>query len=252
MSREYLNALWELTKRELRRKYARSYLGIAWSSLYPLLRMALVVFMFTHIFNKPIDRYPAYYFTGYLIYEFLNIGSGTAVTTLRDNKDLIAKTKLSNKTFVLSRVNTAFINLLLGCIPYVGVLILYKAIITPATLIIIIDFFFLYLFVTGLSYLVSIGYVFFKDLKNIYSQILVLWRFFVAMFYLVEWVPKNVAYIIEFNPMYIFIKISRDCVIYGRVSESRYYILMVTYSILSFATGNYVFNKNNEKVLMRL
>ena len=46
--REYLNALWELTKRELRRKYARSYLGILWSSLYPFLRMSLGQNYFHH------------------------------------------------------------------------------------------------------------------------------------------------------------------------------------------------------------
>ena len=128
MTREYFYALWELTKRELRRKYARSYLGILWSSLYPFLRMLLVVFMFTRIFDKGIDRYPAYYFTAYLMFEFFNVGSVTSVTTLRDNKDLLVKTKLTRKTFVLSRVNTAFINLLLGSIPYIGVLIFYKAI----------------------------------------------------------------------------------------------------------------------------
>ena len=40
---EYRFALWELTKRELKRKYARSYMGILWSIFYPLLRMILVV-----------------------------------------------------------------------------------------------------------------------------------------------------------------------------------------------------------------
>ena len=62
--------LWELTKRELKRKYARSYLGILWSIFYPMLRMALVVFMFSTVFNKGIDKYPAYYFVGFLLYEF--------------------------------------------------------------------------------------------------------------------------------------------------------------------------------------
>ena len=45
--RQYWFVLWELTKRELKRKYARSFLGILWSCVYPLMRMALVVVLFS-------------------------------------------------------------------------------------------------------------------------------------------------------------------------------------------------------------
>ena len=33
--RQYWFVLWELTKRELKRKYARSFLGILWSCVSP-------------------------------------------------------------------------------------------------------------------------------------------------------------------------------------------------------------------------
>ncbi|MDC7280670.1 MULTISPECIES: ABC transporter permease [Pseudobutyrivibrio] len=250
--REYLNALWELTKRELRRKYARSYLGILWSSLYPFLRMLLVVFLFSTIFDKGIDRYPAYYFTGYLMFEFFNVGSVTSVTTLRDNKDLLIKSKLSKKTFVMSRVNTAFINLLLGSIPYIGVLIYYKAILTPACLLIIPDLFFLYLFVTGMSYILSILYVYFKDIRNIHVQLLNLWRFFIALFYHVDWVSPGVRKFIELNPIYSFIKISRDCLIYGRVSEGRFFVQAILYSVGVYLLGSIIFEAKKNSVLLRL
>ena len=45
--RQYWFVLWELTKRELKRKYARSFLGILWSCVYPLIsiwRIISVVF----------------------------------------------------------------------------------------------------------------------------------------------------------------------------------------------------------------
>ena len=252
MTREYFYALWELTKRELRRKYARSYLGILWSSLYPFLRMLLVVFMFTRIFDKGIDRYPAYYFVGYLMFEFFNVGSTTSVTTLRDNKDLLVKSKLTRKTFVLSRVNTAFINFLLGCIPFVGVLIYFRAVITPAIFLICIDLFFLYLFVAGMSYIVSILYVFFKDTMNIYIQLVNLWRFFIAMFYSVEWMSPRVRVFIEANPIYSFVKIGRDCLIYGQVSDCKFFIQIIVYSVVIYIIGTVIFEKNNNSVLARL
>ncbi|SEJ03488.1 ABC-2 type transport system permease protein [Lachnospiraceae bacterium A10] len=252
MSREYLNALWELTKRELRRKYARSYLGILWSVFYPLMRMALVVFLFTHIFNKGIDRYPAYYFTGFLIYEFFNVAVYTSITTLRDNRDLLVKTKLQREMFVLSRVLTAFVNFILGCIPYIGVLLVYKAQFSFMTFFVLIDLFFLLLFVSGVSYIVSILYVNLKDTKNIVSQALMILRYFVAIFYLKEWVSPGVQTFIEHNPPFVFIQIARDTVIYGVMPDSMYIWQMVLYGIGFFVFGKIYFNKNKDEVLMRL
>ncbi len=252
MSREYLNALWELTKRELRRKYARSYLGILWSVFYPLARMALVVFLFTHIFSKPIDRYPAYYFTGYLLYEFFYVAVYTSVTTLRDNKNLIIKSKLPREMFILSRVNTAFINFGLGCIPYVGVLLFYKAQPSLISFLVVFDVFFLWLFVSGVAYLVSILYVFVRDTKNIVQHLLSILRFFVAMFYAKEWVAPGVQKFIEYNPPYVFIKVARDMVIYGVMPELAYLLKMIIYGISFFVIGKFIFNKCKDNVLVRL
>ncbi len=252
MSREYLNALWELTKRELRRKYARSYLGILWSVFYPLLRMALVVFMFSHIFNKGIDRYPAYYFTGYLLYEFFNVAVTTSTTTLRDNKDLLIKSKLPREMFVLSRVHTAFVNFLLGCIPFIGILMIYKANVSINSCLIIVDILFLWLFVTGVSYFVSILYVFVRDTKNLVMQIINILRYFVAMFYLAEWVSPQVRLFINHNPPYVFIKIARDLLIYGKISELYFWIQMLIYGLGTYVVGKLLFERNKDKVLVRL
>ena len=89
--RQYWFVLWELTKRELKRKYARSFLGILWSCVYPLMRMALVVVLFSTIFNKGIDKYPAYYFVGFLMFEFFATATQTSLTTLKDNRNLLIK-----------------------------------------------------------------------------------------------------------------------------------------------------------------
>ncbi len=252
MSSKYFYALWELTKRELSRKYARSYLGIAWSSLYPLLRMLLVVFMFSHILYKPIDRYPVYYFTGFLIYEFINVAVSTSVTTLRDNKNLIVKSKLPRQIFVLSRVYTAFVNFLLGSLPFLVVLIIYRVRFTFLVFFVLVDIFFLAMFVIGLAYFVSILYVKVKDTKNVVIQGLMIMRYFVALYYLPEWLSPGVEKFINLNPPYIYIKVARDCIMFGRLSESRYLFMMIGYAVLMYLVGKIYFVINKDDVLARL
>lgn len=250
--RQYWFVLWELTKRELKRKYARSFLGILWSCVYPLMRMALVVVLFSTIFNKGIDKYPAYYFVGFLMFEFFSTATQTSLTTLKDNRNLLIKSKLPRELFVLSRVLTAFVNFLLGCIPFALVLACYRANVTVYYLMIPVVLLLLLVFTTGMSYLVSIWFVFQRDARNIYSNFIFILRFFVAMFYSVKWVTDGVRCVIEHNPLYVFIYIMRQCVLYGQKPELMYIIQMVVWAIGIFLVGVIVFRKCENEVVERL
>lgn len=249
---QYWFVLWELTKRELKRKYARSYLGIMWSSIYPLLRMALVVFLFSTVFNKGIEKYPAYYFVGFLIFDFFSTATQTSLTTLRDNRNLILKSKLPRELFVLSRVLTAFVNFLLGCIPFLLVLAWYRVKITYHILAVPVILLLLVIFTTGVSYMLSVWFVFARDVKNIYANFVYILGFFVAMFYSVERVSDGVRYVIEHNPLYGFIKVVRDCVVYGNPVESLYIWEIILWSIGAYLTGRILFKKFENDVVERL
>lgn len=45
--KQYFFVIRELTSREIKRKYSRSYLGILWSVLNPLLSMAVISLIFS-------------------------------------------------------------------------------------------------------------------------------------------------------------------------------------------------------------
>ena len=250
--RQYWFVLWELTKRELKRKYSRSYLGILWSCVYPLMRMALVVFLFSTIFNKGIPKYPAYYFVGFLIFEFFATATQTSLTTLKDNRDLLIKSKLPRELFVLSRVLTAFVNFLLGCIPFLLVLVWYRANITMYVLAVPIVLVLLVVFTTGVSYMVSIWYVFSKDARNVYANFVYILRFFVAIFYSVDWMSNGVRYVIMHNPVYAFIKTVRECVVYGNMVETLYIWEMILWSIGIYIVGKLIFKRYENNVVEKL
>lgn len=250
--KQYWFVLWELTKRELKRKYARSFLGILWSCVYPLMRMALVVVLFSTIFNKGIEKYPAYYFVGFLIFEFFATATQTSLTTLKDNRNLLIKSKLSRELFVLSRVLTAFVNFLLGCIPFAAVLAWYRARVTWYYLMIPVVLLLLLLFTAGMSYVVSIWFVFQRDARNIYSNFIFILRFFVAMFYSVEWVSDGVKWVIKHNPVYAYIYVMRQCVVYAQWPERMYLVQMVAWAFGMLAFGILIFKKYENEVVERL
>ena len=58
--KQYLFALKQMVAREVKRKYARSYLGIIWSVLNPLLHMTVMSLVFSTIFQRSIQNFPIY------------------------------------------------------------------------------------------------------------------------------------------------------------------------------------------------
>ena len=104
--RQYTFVIKELVSREIKRKYARSYLGIAWSVLNPLLSMIVITLIFSHMFHRAIENYPVYYLTGSVIWHMFTSGTNAAMTTLVDNKNMLIKVRLPMEIFVLARICT--------------------------------------------------------------------------------------------------------------------------------------------------
>lgn len=250
--KQHIYAMRELTRREIKRKYARSYLGIAWSILSPLLNMIVVTFVFSYMFSRNIENYPAYYFMGHILVAFFSTATITSMTSLRDNKSLMLRTKLPRRTFVLSRNYTALVNLGFSFIAFVFVMIFLKIKVTWTLVILPLDIFCLLIFAIGVSYMLSIWFVFYQDIKNIYSIVMMVLTRFAALFYSVDVLAPDVARIISFNPLYTYVKIARDCVLYGKISEPQYWIQMFAWSMGIFLLGRLIFDYNENRVVEKL
>ena len=75
--KEYVNTfmhyrflLRELVKKGIKLKYRRSYLGIIWSLLEPLLTMMVLTIVFGTLFGNKDKTFPVYILTGRLLYSY--------------------------------------------------------------------------------------------------------------------------------------------------------------------------------------
>ena len=117
----YFPFLKEIIKRDFKRKYYKSILGVAWSMLSPLLIMIVMTIVFSTLFNRSIPHYPIYLFTGSLIFNFVFDGATICMGCILGNAGLINKMKIPNYFFCISSVTQSFITLLLSFVPFFGV-----------------------------------------------------------------------------------------------------------------------------------
>ena len=247
--RQYIFVVKELVSREIRRKYARSHLGILWSVLNPLLSMAVMSMIFTTIFKRSIENFPVYYLTGTIFWQMFSGATNEAMTALVDNKTLLLKVKLPKQTFVLARVYTALTNFGYTCIAYVMMLAVFRVKLTWIVIFFPIVVLCTLLFAMGIGYALSIAYVFFGDIKHLYSVILTLWMYMSAIFYPVSSTSELMQTIIGMNPLYVFIYFARCIVMEGIVPAPMWWLKMFVWSVVVFVGGYILFQKTENKVM---
>lgn len=242
----------ELVSRELKRKYSRSRLGILWSVLSPLLSMAVLSLVFSAMFRKSIENYPVYYLTGFILWNFFTTATNTAMTALADNQTLILQVKFPREVFPFARTYTAFVNFLYSLIAYGIILLIFGIRLSAAVFLFPVIVFFIFLFSLGMGYLLSVLYVFFGDVRHLYSVFLTLWMYLSALFYPLELLPETMQRLIWQNPIYNFIAAARDCILYGTLPRSAVMIRIFVWGIGMYGAGKFVFQKSQSKVIQKL
>lgn len=250
--RQYLFVIKELVSREVKRKYARSYLGILWSVLNPLMTMAVLSMIFSSIFKRSIENYPIYFLTGNILWQLFSSSTNAAMTALVDNRTLLLKVKMPKQVFILARIYTAVTNFGYVCIAYVLMMLVFHIQPSVTMLLFLFDVVFLILFSMGVGYALSIAYVFFGDIKHLYSVILTLWMYMSAIFYPYESLNRLMQIVIGANPIYRYIAFARDVVMHQKIPESSEFFGIMLWGIASFLIGYRIFRKNENLVMQRI
>ena len=251
-NRQYAFVIRQLTSRESKRKYARSYLGIVWSVLNPLLSMAVLSLIFSQLFRRSIENYPIYYLTGYILWQMFTGATTAAMTTLVDNKMLLLKVKFPMDLFVLTRVYTALINLGYSLAAYIVMLAVFRIAPKWSMLLSPVIILLLFLFSLGISYMLAAAYVFFGDVKHLYSVVLTLWMYCSAIFYPVEQLQGFIRIVIQANPLYVYIHCMRGAVMTGELPGVAEWLQMVIWSAGICLLGVMVFRKKRNSIMQRI
>ena len=87
--KKYRYLLFELTKKNIKLKYRRSYLGILWTLLEPIMTTFVLAIVFTRFRSKNDPAFPVYILTGRLLYSFFSQSTKQAMKSIRSNSGMI-------------------------------------------------------------------------------------------------------------------------------------------------------------------
>ncbi len=250
--KQYFFVIKELTEREIKRKYARSSLGIIWSVLNPLLMMVVMSMIFSTMFKRSIDNYPIYYLTGQMVWELFSGATNAAMTALVDNKTLLIKAKLPRNTFVISRIYTSLVNFGFTCVAYILMIFLFGIRPSLTMLLFPVGVIFALIMCIGVGFILSTEYVFYADVKYLYGLFLRILMYLSAIFYPADMLSGIMQQAIKYNPIYLLIYFFRLTVMYGEVPEDWVWIRLGVWSTVLLLAGIIVFKKQENRVMQTI
>lgn len=246
--RKYRFVFTELVKRDFKKKYKRSFLGVLWSMLAPLFTLLVMNFVFSHFFGRTQEYYTIYLFSGWLIFQYYNEATNGAMSSLMANANIFSKVKVPKYLFLFSRVTSSSINFFLVLLVYFAFVIVYQLPITWKFIMLIFPIVCMFLLILGVGLILSALFVFFRDVQYLYGVFSTALMYFTPIFYTVD-IMGDKAKIFYLNPLYLYVTYFRDVVIGGIIPSLAFHVYTLLYSLIFFAIGCWMYKKYNYKFL---
>ena len=239
----------ELVKRDFKKKYKRTVLGMAWSVLSPLLMLLVMRLVFTQFFGRGMEHYTTYLFCGNLVFSYFNESTSQGMTSLMGNAAIFTKVNVPKYLFLFSKNVQTLINFGLTMIVFVLFCFLDGITFTWKVILLLYPVALLVLFNIGVGLILSALFVFFRDIQYLWSVFTQLLMYMSAIFYTIDSYPPVTQHLFLLNPVYLFIRYFRKIVIEATIPTVWFHLLMLADVAIVLGIGCWMYKKYNTRFL---
>ncbi|WP_373267568.1 ABC transporter permease [Collinsella aerofaciens] len=249
----------QLVTKDFKIKYRRSFLGVAWSVLNPLLMMIVMAVVFSTIFaqgrNGAVspELYPLYLIVGNVTFSVMSESTNQALMSIIWASSLLKKVKVHRWVFPVQKVLFSLVNFGFSLIAVAIVMIWFHIIPTWHLILLPVCLFLLMLFCMGLGMMLSALTVFFRDIMHLWSVVITAWTYLTPIFWTTDFIgqmPHVVRIIMYANPMYNYIQFMRDIFLFQTTPTFFTVGMCVAWAVVSLVLGYVVFHKSEHKFIL--
>lgn len=255
----YMRQLWQLRHfihEQARGKAFRNsrgtILGRLWILIEPFLNSAIYIVLFGMILHldRGIPNFVGYMFVGSIIFMFCRSTLGTSGEIMQQSTPLLQSFTFPRATIVVAHIEMLTLNALSQyTVMLIGVLFVGDGA-RPSIhwfafpLIVVLQI----IFNLGLAFFVSALTSRIPDLKFIWRLVAIFWFYGSGIFFSVSRFVTHpvVASLMEANPGYVLLTISRDLILYNQMPPLSMWFYFIVWSIGLLIVGGFLFWRNEE------
>jgi ABC-type polysaccharide/polyol phosphate export permease len=201
----YRDLVRQLAVRNIKIRYKRSALGVAWSLLNPLLTMAVLSLVFTAVFRSATPHYMLFLLPGLLLWNFFAQTTSTMAAEIIGGGDLWRRIYTPRTVFAVATVGTGLVHLALAMIPLGLLVVIIRPPLGAPLLMLPIAACAVAAFALGVGLIVSALAHRFTDVVDMYQILLTAWMYFTPVIYPRSIIPAEYQRAFDLNPMAYFV-----------------------------------------------
>jgi ABC-type polysaccharide/polyol phosphate export permease len=223
--------VFNMVGRNLKIKYRRSFLGFFWTLLNPMAMALVFYFVFKVILKVQIPHYLAFILSGMLPWSFFSQTLMENMESLVGNIGLLTKVPIPLQVFPFVGSVTNLLTLIFA-LP----ILLAASLFTGVSLgpsVIALGFFLATLFFTAysLSIILSIAFVYFRDLRHIIGITMQLWFYGTPVVYNESMIPEHLRWALYLNPIGTTFSAFHQILVDGQWPEPMQYMVSLSWTI---------------------
>ncbi len=209
---KYRNLIVILVKRDFAVRYKRSFLGLLWSLLNPILTSLVLWFVFIEIFSARLpDRtqFAPYLLAGVLLVTFFTQGFNQAADSIAQGSGILMKIYVPPQVFAFAGAVSNAVNFCFGLFALAFISLVTGdgiSMLFPLTVVVIL---FMLMYVTGLGLLVSVAYVRYDDTRSIFAILISFMMYLSPIFYPKEILSETMLRVVNINPLTSYLDVFR-------------------------------------------
>ena len=238
--------------KEFRGKYKKSFLGVLWSFINPLLQLLVYSIVFSFIMRADVPNYTVFLVVALIPWNFFNVTLAQSTSTVVYNGGILKKVYFPREILPISIVTSNLLNFFISCIIILGALLVsgmgisWHIVFLP--FIIIIQ----YMLTLGFSFILSSITVYIRDLEYFISVILMMWFYLCPVVYSADLIPARLQGLFNLNPMLHIINAYRDILYYQNYPRFKTLLVLFFISLFLLIIGYKIFKKLEKRFVEEL
>lgn len=249
---QYREVLYNLLARDLKLKYKRTALGYFWSLLNPVLQLAVLTAVFSHIVRLEMKDYTLYLFSGLLAWTFFQTSLILCGVSYLENENFIKKIYLPKILFPMSKVCLRGIDFVFSLVALslvgavAGFSLHWTVALLPAAAVLLCGF------TLGVGIIVAVGTVFFRDFQYLITVFLQLLYFATPILYPLSVLPENYQFYMQLNPLVSQLRLFQRLIHEGVVPSGMEWLTAAVVSVAVLSFGLWILFKTEDELVFRI
>ncbi|CAA9419350.1 MAG: hypothetical protein AVDCRST_MAG01-01-2147 [uncultured Rubrobacteraceae bacterium] len=238
-------------QRQVTRNYKRSYLGLSWILLSPLVWVLFLALIFSDsvgIRFRPVPGHPdlnfgLYLYCGLLPFLAFSEAMNKGINAVRSSSGLVQKVVFPMEILPFTNTIASMVDKFFGVGALLIVVVLFGRDLHWTSLALPLIVVLQVVFILGLSYFMAVIGTYLPDLGEVMRPVIRGMFFLTPIIWTPDRLPEEIRWVVDYNPLAYLVNAYREAVLFGNLPGTLSTVYFTLFSVGLFIAGFALFNR---------